>query len=334
MQNSLEVGPLKLTFHRTCRVPELSPLGKPNALPLSLGTFPILKASALGDRRPEEFHPESYLIPIWTREALWISFAVAGDPIAVSIGAGKINAVTGKILDARLVNDADHPQSYLVAPPQPWIDGFKTADGTVRQFVAVKLGSGETVEGQLTGKEEIGGLQFGVHLPKLDLLTVSPPRAHRSYEDDDELVGMMLPLGPGPVLRGNSRDRAMSTASTRMGLGAGGQIVQKIYEDPYVKFSGKRADEIWNEMAGFKSFVHLVHGSDWEALTGQKAPPTPVTYAAYQKAGIPWVTLYDADYTDVQASAELSVVVPVSGEPSAHFEEKPSTPDEKTENLW
>ena len=42
-------------------------------------------------------------------------------------------------------------QNYLVAPDQPWLDGFCVAKGLIRQFVAMPLGKGYTAEAQLTG---------------------------------------------------------------------------------------------------------------------------------------------------------------------------------------
>lgn len=34
----------------------------------------------------------------------------------------------------------------MVSPEQPWLDGIADGDGTVRQFVAMPLGSGYSVE--------------------------------------------------------------------------------------------------------------------------------------------------------------------------------------------
>src|SRR5215470_3778380 len=52
------------------------------------------------------------------------------------------------------------PQDYVVVPDQPWLDGINAGDGYVRQFVAMPLGLGYTVEGQVTGAEEFGGIQL------------------------------------------------------------------------------------------------------------------------------------------------------------------------------
>jgi hypothetical protein len=48
----------------------------------------------------------------------------------------------------------------VVVPEQPWLDGFCVAQDVVRQFVAMPLGSGYSVEEQITGKPEHGGLQI------------------------------------------------------------------------------------------------------------------------------------------------------------------------------
>ena len=37
-------------------------------------------------------------------------------------------------------------QNYCVLPKQPWLDGINYGDGYIRQFVAMPLGKGYTVE--------------------------------------------------------------------------------------------------------------------------------------------------------------------------------------------
>ena len=51
----------------------------------------------------------------------------------------------------------------MVVPEQPWLDGFCVAKDVIRQFVAMPLGSGYSVEEQITGKPEHGGLQIIVY---------------------------------------------------------------------------------------------------------------------------------------------------------------------------
>jgi len=43
------------------------------------------------------------------------------------------------------------------------LDGINAGQGFIRQFVAIPLGSGVTVEAQLTGKEEQGGIEVSGH---------------------------------------------------------------------------------------------------------------------------------------------------------------------------
>jgi ubiquitin len=53
-------------------------------------------------------------------------------------------------------------QDYLVVPDQLWLDGIATDASKVRQFVAMPVGSGYSVEAQLTGEEVTGGIQFEI----------------------------------------------------------------------------------------------------------------------------------------------------------------------------
>ena len=63
--------------------------------------------------------------------------------VAIKCGVGKVNALTGQAWAPGLSKD---PQNYMVRPEQPWLDGVVTGDGVVRQFVAMPLGMGVTVE--------------------------------------------------------------------------------------------------------------------------------------------------------------------------------------------
>src|SRR3954468_3823170 len=75
----------------------------------------------------------------------------------MKVASGKINAVTGESWTAEL---QQKPQNYLVLPEQPWLDGFAVRKGIIRQFVAMPLGAGYSVEEQVTGSADVGGLQL------------------------------------------------------------------------------------------------------------------------------------------------------------------------------
>src|SRR5947208_12077202 len=79
------------------------------------------------------------------------------------IGLGRINAVTGGPWTPDLAGD---PQNYLVCPPQLWLDGVKVAHDRVRQFVATPLGTGTTIESQLSERDEEGTMRIVVFEPQ------------------------------------------------------------------------------------------------------------------------------------------------------------------------
>ena len=66
-------------------------------------------------------------------------------------------------------------QDYVVCPDQPWLDGINAGDGYIRQFVAMPLGMGYTVEGQVTGEEKFGGMQIEVFEAKPGRFPDRPP---------------------------------------------------------------------------------------------------------------------------------------------------------------
>lgn len=93
------------------------------------------------------------IIPMHQREAMWVSFGGNGQ-CAVKMGVGGKNAMTGsdwKDDDETRANPlaSDPYQNYMVRPSQPWLDGFHSDEKTVRQFVAMPLGEGKTVEAHL-----------------------------------------------------------------------------------------------------------------------------------------------------------------------------------------
>ncbi|KAL9110597.1 MAG: hypothetical protein Q9227_004955 [Pyrenula ochraceoflavens] len=57
-------------------------------------------------------------------------------------------------------------QDYVVTPNQLWLDGIALEPGVVRQFTAVPMGSGYSVEAQLSGEEITGGIQIEVTATK------------------------------------------------------------------------------------------------------------------------------------------------------------------------
>ena len=113
---------------------------------------------------------------------MWINFT-SSYQFAIKLFLGGVNAVSGEPLQdnaatmmRRLtkVSRDETIQDYVVTPSQKWIDGIASEAGIVRQFVAMPLGSGYSVEAQVTGKEVSGGLQFLV-VPSFPAKTYPPP---------------------------------------------------------------------------------------------------------------------------------------------------------------
>jgi hypothetical protein len=218
---------------------------------------------------------------MYQREALWLAFeAVSWRPSAVKTAVGRINAVSGQPYDHRLRAD---PQDYVVCPDQPWLDGINTQDGAIRQFVAMPLGLGYTVEASRRGVEEFGGIQISAFEPKPGRFPEQPP----GPQEVDEVRHAVPQLG------------ALSGAE--MGIGAGGRMRQKIYRDVY-------GIDTWDEHRYGSIEVHIVNSAQYMQITGRQPPSTPVDAKTYAEYGLPWFDLYDETREDVPESSSLADV--------------------------
>ena len=274
-----------LNFQRTLRIPDD---GKTYPLPPGLGTFPVCKVEDYKERVPETWAEHGgVFIPMYQREALWISFRPRyWKPNAVKIAIGKVNAVSGKPWHQELRSDE---KDYLVCPPQPWLDGINAGEGTIRQFVAMPLGMGYTVEAQVTGEETFGGIQIIVYEPKPGNFPDQPPEGDVAYRVSD---GMLYAAAPA---------MARPLAGAEMGLAAGGKMKQKIYPDPH-------GIDTWDVENHGRIYVHIVNSLMYRELTGKEPPPTPITAKTYAQYGLPWFDLYDDKMEDISASDVLKKV--------------------------
>ena len=274
--DSLSVGRLSITFQRTLRIPDD---GRSYPLPPGLGAFPLRRVKDFARRVPAAWRERGgYFIPMYQREALWISFrGERWRPNAVKVGVGGVNAISGQPWDERLRRRA---QDYVVVPDQPWLDGINAGPNVIRQFVAMPLGQGITVEGQVTGAEEEGGMQITVVQPKPGRFPDRPPRASRRWHGSSMMVCESAP------------------AYQEMGLAAGGRMEQKIYPDLYGK-------DTWDPTGTTTMHVHIVNSDAYHAITGEQPPPTPISAATYNAFGLPWFALYDEDLGDVPAPVVL-----------------------------
>ena len=283
----------RVSFYRTLRVPDD---GKTYPLPPGLGKFPLFRVEDFGDRLPPEMREQGgVLVPVYQREALWLGFhAAPWKPNAVIVAIGRINAITGAVDDGALCAD---PQNYLVCPDQPWLDGIHTAHGAIRQFVAMPLGLGYTVEAALTQAETVGGIQLTVFEPKPGRFPDTAPA--RRDEGPQRLSG----LGAG----------------ARMGLGAGGVIRQKIYPDSY-------GQDTWDAGNSGHVVVHLINSAQFREITGLAPPPTPVDAKAYTDHGFPWFDLYDEARGAVAPTGQFSSVTTIADRDDQRGQSDPHDP--------
>ncbi len=328
--DSMMMGNLKITLHRTCRVPH----GKTNPLPASLGYFPLYKVMDFKQSVPAHWKIQegAYFMPIYKHEALWIGFWNSDQPIALMVGAGMVNAITGEKLADSLTQTPE--QNYLIPGHQPWLDGFKTkVGGKVCQFVSANLGDGETAEEQILHTAEFGGLQFAAFRakPGVQLTPMSRPAEYVSS-------GGFYPSSFSSVTKGVSKGFGLRPKVQEMGLGVGGEISQKIYPDPYT--AEHSLDKIWESGPFMKTYIYMVDAKSFERITGMKAPASPITHETYQKLGLPWFGLFDEKLEDTPGSEVFDTINKVGGAPQlvtiaeATGKSEDKQTEEKTLKLW
>ena len=259
---SIEIGPLSVNLHRTVRVKA----EETSNLPPSLGHFEIFKVKDF--KCPESWDKEAYFITMFSQEAMWMSFQ-AIEPLAIVVGAGSINALNGKSLEDKLEKD-----SYMVIPPQPWLDGWKGDDGTVYQFIATEVGENKTIGEQLSETKDhsiIISVYKAKNPEKLKITRLPPQWAVSNYCS----FGVECAAGTANLVN-------------EMGLGKGGKIIQKIYDDPH-------GLEEWEEKPVKTIKVYLINASEFSEITGQILPKP----ADADKYNGKWYELCDEKLKDV-----------------------------------
>ena len=295
--DTIQIGRhFSVSFQRTLRIPDD---GSDYPLPPGLGRFPICRVKDYARRVPASWREHGgVFIPMYQREALWLSFRGAEwRPSAAKVAIGKVNAISGGPWDEALragAPDGD-AQDYVVCPGQPWLDGINAGSGYVRQFVAMPLGMGYTVEGQVTGKEEFGGIQIVAYDPKPGRFPERPPRSYRGWRLSDTV---MCCESPSAMYGGE------------MGLAAGGRMRQAIYPDSH-------GVDTWDAGNSGRVYVHIVNSTMYRDITGMEPPPSPVSARTYTAWGMPWFDLYDEGKGDVAPSKVLAGVQSVKQKDAA-----------------
>ncbi len=288
MFSATEVHPsahLAIEFQRTLRIPDD---GSDYPLPPGLGRFPLRHADDYSDRVPAAWMARGgVMLPMYQAEAMWIRFSPEYDiereieyPFAIKIATGKINAVSGTAWRKGIHRKP--AQDYVVAPGQPWLDGYCVEKGIIRQFVAMPLGAGYSVEEQVTGKGDYGGVQIEVFPMKRSVyerrFPMIPPQHRRKRWDCYRVCE--------------------PTKAYSMGLAPGGRMKQDIYEDDFLLSD-------WDRQGKSRCFVHIANSMVWSEITGSTPPTVPPTSTEYTRAGLPWFDWYD-DRKPVAGSRTLA----------------------------
>lgn len=281
-----------VSFQRTLRVPDD---GKAYPLPAGFGNFPLRSVDDFAHTLPAEWVKRGGVImPMYQSEALWIRFT-SEYPFAVKIGSGKIDAVSGEPWTPALEQD---PQNYVIVPEQPWLDGFSVGEGLIRQFVAMPLGDGYSVEDQLTGKGDIGGIQIQAY----------PMNAEVCFYENvvaaipTTLEEIIPTIFAEYIVESGEKHRVLFGMTPRppaMALGMGGTMRQEIFRDG-------NPVTAWDQTQTCRCFVHLCNSNTWRQFTHKNPPHPPISAKKYKSAGIPWFDYYRDDQIPLQGSETLA----------------------------
>jgi hypothetical protein len=284
----------RISFHRTLRIPED---GRDYPLPAGLGRFPIHRVEDYADKVPVKWLEEGgFFIPLYQKEALFLQFDGPNwHPTIAKVCVGKINAISGKPYSETL---SRQNQDYVVIPDQKWLDGICSGEGLVRQFVAMPLGQGYTIEAQVTDEESFGGFQ----VVAFECITGKFPERDPTEDErmrNVEYFRKHTCLYSSPTV-------LYQEAEVSMGIAAGGSIKQKIPKDTY-------GVDSWNTKRKRSLTIHLVNSLAYKAITGIDPPPSPITAAEYQRAKIPWFSHYDEIAPIVKPPSIFKRILGVTG---------------------
>ncbi len=290
----ITVGNAIISPMRTVRLP-LDPRanGKPWDLPAGIEPFAIRNSSSLRNGSAALKAGTDVVIPAYGNEAAYFGFStVGGRPVLIKMYVGGVNTITGKVTDKpNLTIDPAHQDYFVIggnanSSSQPWSDGIRVNQDTVRQFIFT-ADAKQSVEAQVRGQSVVGGMQI-IAIPM-----------NEAYYRDVYAPKFAVSANRGLHTRGMSAD---------MEIGAGAEIEQKVYSDAITGKSDPA--KIWDISRATVAQIQFVPAALWPALTGEKMPTAPLTPAQYANAGIPFFKLPDADEKAVAGASPLSNVKP------------------------
>ena len=312
-----------IELKRTLRIPDD---GQTYPLPPGFENFELRHVEDYAFTVPPSWRAKGgVMTSMYQSEALWLNFH--GDyPIIVKIGTGKINAVTGGEWTEGLSRASEAPRewrvshqrgghNYVVIPRHPWRDGYCVEKGLVKQFVAMPLGKGATVEEQMKGST-LGGIQIQAFPLKAAKWKSILEERRKEVERSKRAMASMA----------CSYDMASTEHCEigEMGIAAGGRMHQKIYED-------RHTPEDWDITTTSRCWIHICNSESWEQITEEKPPHPPYATEDYTKAGLPWFEYY-SEGPELKGSQILNEVRTVSEFPK-HETTSPFPKDDISDGL-
>jgi len=357
--DSVKIGAhLGVSFQRTLRIPDD---GGRYPLPPSLGQFPVCRIEDFRSAVPDAWKNHGgVFLPMWQREAMWLRFSGASfRPYALKVAVGKVCALSGEPYNQQLHAETGRheTQNYMVVPGQPWLDGINVGDGVIRQFIAMPLGMGYTVEGQVTGEERFGGIQLTAFDSKPGRFPYHPPRP---VYGGVRYRGAPQPFGtpevfPSPPAFGDAAGApapypafsldmetsclAAPASAYPPSMPARGQTVNSSPKmrrargaslpksaEMGLGAGGRMEQQIhpdpygpdtWDTLRLGRCYVHIVNSQMFYDITGRRAPASPIDARTYTQHGLPWYEAYE-EAGDVSGSSVLDAVQSIKEKDASH----------------
>ncbi|KAL9649277.1 hypothetical protein ABK040_004297 [Willaertia magna] len=172
----------------------------------------------------------------------------------------------------------------------------------------MQLGEGYTIEGQVTGEENVGGVQVICYRPKENerlkkFPKITTPLKKKECEKMSKKK-MCLSSSSSSLSAPRCRRSAKSEAK-ELGIAAGGRIKQDIVKDAY-------GEEFWDVDSKARIFIHIVNSEMYRQITGENPPNTPVSAQTYSSYNYPWFDWYNENLETITKSEILENVKSVS----------------------
>ncbi|KAF7876492.1 hypothetical protein EAF04_001582 [Stromatinia cepivora] len=331
---------LDISFRRTVRVPDN---GNTYNLPPDCGLFPIYSVDKYKDKLPNSMVAKGgVFVPMHQREAMWINFESV-HPFAIKVHVGGVNAISGEhsvespATDLRRkvrLDSGKSIQDYVVTGShgQLWLDGIAKLDGKVMQFVATSVGNAYSVEAQITGEDQVCGIQLEI-IPSLHTrgkvgkiyvrmltgrtfsfktntgMTVLGLKQKIAQIEDVSVENQRLIFDGRQMENGRTLahynmepESCLHLVLSLKGGGGGQREPRARTAEMAIAPGGFIKQTIVKDFVPAANWdrdnttifnIQMLNAEVFESVVGVKPPPTPITAKTYADFGYPFYTMYE-----------------------------------------